>query len=111
MKITPEWQEWKGGEMPVDGDRPVTVTKRNGNVRNGYGASFDWGLYVDAEGHWISSIIAYCPLDIEPYKPQPKWWVAEKGWLMFEGKVVAESILWADPRRVADALNAAGVEL
>lgn len=107
MKIQPEWIEWKGGECPVDGDTLVAYELRDGR-RNcnkaGWLGWFHYGSDID--------IIAYCPLDIEPYKP--KWTVTR--WesddqLRYKGTLKACFVSPETAQRIADALNAAGVEL
>lgn len=114
MKIQPEWIEWKGGECPVDGDAYVAYELR-GNVRGVARASF-LGWHKQADG---ADVIAYCPLDIEPYKPKPKWEVVvfqtDSAALLFKGgSLLRFSNTYTaveNAHRIADALNAAGVEL
>lgn len=111
MKIIPEWIEWKGGDSPVAGDVAVIVAKRNGTVALGNG---DWFLWSADNAH-PHLVIAYCPLDIEPYKPKPTWTVfttsLDDNTLQYKGVGKGGFYSTETAQRIADALNAAGVEI
>lgn len=114
MKIQPEWIEWKGGECPVDEKSYVVCELRGGHRSITEAWRYSWRHYGNS-----SDIIAYAPvdIDIEPYKLKPKWVIrgdsyAQYFWVVYEGRafsILIESKSAATA--IADALNAAGVEL